>query len=70
MELQWEEGFCISVRVECGAVVLSANQAGLQSLAKHLSALAQGKTGDHIHLDSNNSLEENSVELIVEKIEG
>ena len=69
MELHWEDDFTINVRIEeGGAVVVSANEAGLRSLATHLQALAEEEAGSHIHYDEGNSLEEGSAELIVEKI--
>ena len=64
MEFNWEDGFTIATRIED-----EANAAGLRSLANHLLALAEDETkGAHIHLDEFNSLEDHSVELIVEKI--
>ena len=69
MEFKWENGFKISVRIECGQVVVSANREGLLSLANHLKALAEEEPGGHFHLDEYNSLEDNSVELTVEKAE-
>ena len=68
MEMKWEDGFSIAVKVENDAVTISANKEGLLSLANHLRALAQDNTpGAHFHLDEHNALEENSTELIVEK---
>lgn len=68
MEMRWEDGFSIAVKVENNAVTISANKEGLLSLANHLRALAQDNAqGTHIHLDEYNSLDENSTELIVEK---
>lgn len=69
MNFTWIEGFEISVKAEGGAVVLSANREGLLSLANHLRTLAEGAGEDHFHLDEYNSLEEGSLELIVEKID-
>ncbi|MCM1057193.1 MAG: hypothetical protein NC517_06255 [Firmicutes bacterium] len=68
--LKWENGFCIEVKAEDGAVLLSANKEGLISLANHLLALSQDEApaGTHIHLDEYNSLEEGSDELIIEKV--
>ena len=70
MEFKWEDGSTIATRIEAdGAIVISANSAGLRSLANHLMALAdEGPTRSHFHLDEHNSLEEHSVELIVEKL--
>lgn len=67
MDFKWVEGFSISVRYEGGQVVICANKAGLLSLANHLKALAEESPGSHFHLDQNNSLEERSIELVVEK---
>ena len=66
MEFNWTDGFTISVRAEDNAVIISANKEGLLSLASHLTALANEKSG-HFHLDQYNSLEEGSLELIIEK---
>ena len=68
MDVHWEEGFVISVRIEGGAAVISANREGLLSLAGHLAALAEETPGSHIHLDAYNSLEEGSGELILDRI--
>ena len=70
MDFKWENGFTIAVKMEeDGAVLLSANKEGLLSLANHFFALAQEPSRGHFHLDENNSLEEGSVELIVERID-
>lgn len=70
LQLKWENGFCIEVKADGGEVLVSANRAGLISLANHLLTLAQEGVpeGSHIHLDEYNSLEENSAELVIEKI--
>ena len=70
MEFKWEDGFTIATKIEAdGAIVISANAAGLQSLANHFMALAdEESTHSHFHLDEYNSLEDHSVELIVEKL--
>ncbi len=70
MEMKWEDGFEIAVKIENNAVTITANKEGLLSLANHLTALAQDSAhGAHFHLDEHNSLEENSTELIIEKID-
>ena len=68
MDIEWIDGFSISVRCDNGAAVISANRAGLLSLAGQLMELAKGEPGDHIHYDENNSLEEGSTEIIVERM--
>lgn len=66
---EWEEGFEIEVKIDRDTVVILANKAGLVSLAKQLLSLAQDivPSGFHFHFDDYNSLEEGSVELIIEK---
>ena len=68
MDLKWTEGAEIAIRAEKGSATISANREGLLSLAAHLTLLAQEKAGSHIHYDQWNALEEDSAELIVEKI--
>ncbi len=70
MDIHWEDGFLIKVRIGNGTAVVSANREGLLSLAGHLKALADEAPGCHIHLDAYNGLEEGSAELILEKIPG
>ena len=65
--LHWEPDSRITVRTDNGEAVISANKPGLLSLANHLTTLASGVPGGHIHLDEHNSLEEGSTELIIEK---
>ena len=69
MEFHWVDGFEIKVTVEDGTAIILANKEGLLSLANHLTALAEGVPGDHIHLDAYNSLEDGSAELIIERTE-
>ena len=70
MEVEWVEGFEIKVTIdEAGAVVIGANQEGLLSLAKQLTAMAENAPGTHIHYDTYNALEEGSTELIITKTE-
>ena len=68
MDIAWEDGFEIRVRIEGGAAVLSANREGLLSLAGQLAALADEAPGSHIHYDEYGSLEDGSAELIIEKV--
>ena len=58
MDIEWVDGFEIRVKVDHGAVVIAANREGMLSLAKQL-------TGQHIHFDEFNSLEEGSAEMII-----
>lgn len=67
MNVEWMDGFEITVAAEDGRIVISANREGLLSLAKHLTALADGEPGEHVHYDEFNSLEEGSTEIIIER---
>ena len=67
MTIEWINGFEIKAVAENGEIVISANREGLLSLAKQLTALAEGAQGDHIHYDVYNSLEEGSAEMIIER---
>lgn len=69
IELNWECGFEIRTLFN-GEIVISANKAGLVSLASHLLTLAQDgvESGNHIHLDDLNSLEDGSVGITIERI--
>ena len=68
MIMRWRDGSEIRVRIDNGAVVLSANKEGLLSLADQFADMASYGPGEHVHYDENNSLEEGSDELIVELI--
>lgn len=69
MEIKWEDGFEIRVRIEEKSAVVAANPEGLRSLAGILLTLAEQKPGSHLHLDENNSLEGGSDELILVRAE-
>ena len=69
MHIEWVDGFEIRVTADKREAVISANRAGLLSLARQLEALADAAPGDHIHYDAYNSLEEGSAELIIERAE-
>lgn len=66
----WENNFEISTYFENNQLKITANKEGLISLASHLLNLAQESVpkGQHLHFDEYNSLEEGSIELIIEKI--
>ena len=68
MNIEWIDGFEIKTAVSGGEIVLSVNKEGLLSLARQLTALAEGTPGDHIHYDACNSLEEGSVDMVIEKV--
>ncbi len=66
---KWEADFSIKIEHYDNNIVIKANKEGLISLSKMLMAMAseQVPNGFHIHLDSYNALEDNSVETIFEK---
>ncbi len=69
-QFEWEDDFRISTRVDSeGVIIITANSEGLISLARHLLLLAQASIPKsyHFHLDSSNSLESGSHELIIER---
>lgn len=68
MDIEWVDGSVISVSMRNHQVTISANKEGLLSLAGQLKTLADDMPGNHIHYDDNNSLEEGSAEMIVEKM--
>ena len=69
MKVDWVDGFTIRTEATDGEFVISANREGMLSLAKQLTALAEGVPGDHIHYDEYNSLEDGSAALIIERTE-
>ena len=71
LTISWENGFTIEVNSENNLAYIKANKQGLISLAIQLLTLAQDNVepGKHIHYDDNNSLEDGSSELVIEKIE-
>ena len=71
LKFVWEDNFKIKTSTECDVITIEANSEGLLSLARHLILLSQKEvpSGSHFHLDEFNSLEDNSVELIISKKE-
>lgn len=69
LRLCWSDGYSIKISMNDNEIIISANREGLLSLTNHLLNLAQTDVpcGTHIHLDEYNSLEEGSLDLIVEK---
>ena len=67
MTFVWEDGFSIKCSIDNEAVSIEANKEGLISLARHLLELAQEEVPEfeHIHFDEYNSLDDNSVELVI-----
>jgi hypothetical protein len=67
MNIDWIDRFEIRVTSDQNTAVISANKEGLLSLARQLTALAEEVPGSQIHYDPYNSLEDGSVEMIIEK---
>ncbi len=68
MHMRWVDGFEIRTSAREGEVTISANREGLLSLANILVNLAEQGPGSHVHLDEHNSLEDGSVELIIQRV--
>ena len=70
LTITWQYNFTIATDSSDNKVRIRANKAGLTSLAIQLLTLAQDNVaaGTHIHYDEHNSLEQGSVEMIIEKI--
>ena len=69
MKIEWIDRFKIHVNIADETAVISANKEGLLSLSRQLTALAEEPLGSHIHYDEHNSLEEDSAEMIIERID-
>ncbi len=69
IQYQWVNGFEIEVALGENEVIINANEAGLKSLANHLLSLANDKVpkGSHLHFDEHSSLEDGSLELVIQK---
>lgn len=63
------DGYEITCRKDCDAVLIKANAEGLQQLASICLTLAQNDapSGSHIHLDESNFFEDGSLDLIIAK---
>jgi len=70
LRLEWDQGFEVRAHMVGDDLILSANVAGLRSLARHFLALAQEvvPSGTHVHLDDSNSLEDGSTSLVLERL--
>lgn len=68
LAFEWDDGFSLEVGVSGTEVVLSGNQAGLISLARHLLVLAQADVpaGHHVHFTAGQEIE-SSVDLVLER---
>lgn len=71
LRLTWQADYRLRVVSGGHEVLISANAAGLRSLAQHLLTLAQGDVpaGVHAHMEPGLELEDDSVPLVVEKFE-
>ena len=67
MKLEWLDGFKLSVKNDNNEIVIKGNKEALLSLARQLEVLALEEEGSHIHYDKYNSLEDDSIDMIIEK---
>ena len=67
--IQWQGDFSVFTSGMADCFIIRANKSGLVSLAIQLLTLAQDEApaGCHIHYDAFNSLEDGSIELIIQK---
>ena len=56
MTVEWIDGFEIKANVENNEIIISANREGMLSLAKHLTALADGVPGNERKISTVNSV--------------
>ena len=65
----WKDNFSIETSIEDNLIIIKANKEGLESLAEQLLLLSKDTVPNHyhIHYDEFNSLEDGSIELIIEK---
>lgn len=70
VQYSWENNFEIQTELGDDAIVIKANKAGLKSLAYQLLTLSEVPYDKqvHLHYDDINSLEEGSIELIIERV--
>ncbi len=70
IKFKWENNFKILVKQLNNEIIVQANEEGLISLARIFLFLSQHTVpiNEHVHLDETNSLEKNSCDLIIEKI--
>ena len=67
---RWNDGFEIALTTSSTEIVLSANAAGLISLARHLLTLADptAPAGSHLHLTADQELT-STFDLILERLD-
>jgi hypothetical protein len=67
MEFTWEDDAIIATSRDDVATVITANAAGLRTLAGHLLVLAgdDAVPGSHLHLDQTNGLVDGSIEIVL-----
>jgi hypothetical protein len=66
---RFEAGAKVTVSTRNGVIFITANEAGLVSLAQHLLTLSQDSvpSGAHFHFDRFTTLENGSEELVITK---
>ena len=70
VRIEWEPDWRIAATVARDTIVLSADRAGLVTLAKHLLALAQDEVpaGAHLHYDAGEQLDDDSNPVVIERL--
>ena len=69
LRIDWDKGFYLEVRPKGAAVRITGNAAGLRSLARLMLSIARDEVPSpyDVHLDDSNSLEPQSLELVIAK---
>lgn len=64
----WSDTAKLKISLDNKAALISGNKEGLIFLGEYLIRLAELNEGTHMHLDDFNVLEQDSPELIIEKL--
>ena len=71
LKIQWKDNYHIDIEIQNSQVIIQANAEGLISMAMLFVSLADKNVpvNYHVHLDDTNSLEEHSIEMIIQKLD-
>ncbi len=69
MKITLGRDFSVSVSIENNTATISANRDGLLTLANIFAALSEEPAGERVQLDEYNSLEDDSAELVIRRID-
>jgi hypothetical protein len=71
LRLRWLAGYSLGAQIDGSEIVIRANPEGLRSLAGHLLTLADDSvpSGVHAHWEPLLELDDDSVAMVVEKVD-